>query len=136
MRMEINRMVLAGYVGNIPEIRYTQDGKKIGTMSVATHRRGKESFTDWHRVVTYHEGIADIMEKQVERGSYVYAEGRLQTRKWQDKQGRDHYTTEIILDLEDHILLVSKHEKYQASHKTPLTDFLAEGENPEEKDEN
>jgi single-strand DNA-binding protein len=128
MRMEINRMILTGYVGNIPEIRYTQDGKKIGTMSVATHRRGKESLTDWHRVVTYDEALADVMEKDIERGSYVYVEGRLQTRKWQDKQRRDHYTTEVILDLEDHLLLVLKREKHQVQSTTPLKDFLAENE--------
>jgi single-strand DNA-binding protein len=129
MKVEINRVVLTGYVGNIPEIRYTQDGKKIGTMSVATHRRGKESFTDWHRVVTYDEALADMMERDIERGSYVYVEGRLQTRKWKDKQQRDHYTTEVILDGEDHVLLVLKREKHQFHHETLLRDFLEEDEN-------
>jgi len=129
MRTEINRVVLTGYVGNVPEIRYTSDGKKIGTMSVATHRREKESFTDWHRVVTYDESLADIMEKEVERGSYVYVEGRLQTRKWQDKLHKDHYTTEVILDFTDHSLLVLKHEKYQVVQgPSLLKEFLEERE--------
>jgi single-strand DNA-binding protein len=133
MRMEINRVVLTGYVGNMPEIRYTQDGKKIGTMGVATHRstqgRGKEeSFTDWHRVVTYDEIFADMMEREIERGSYVYVEGRLQTRKWKDKQHRDHYTTEVILDLEDHLLLVLKREKHQFQSIPTLKEFLEERE--------
>lgn len=124
MRTEINRVILTGYVGNLPEIRCTQDGRKIGTMSVATHR--KESLTDWHRVVTYDEAAVNIMEKEIERGSYVYVEGRLQTRKWQDKQHKDHYTTEVILDLEEHLLLVLKHDKYQFHQGNLLKDFLEE----------
>ena len=120
MRTELNRVVLAGYVAGKPEIRYTKEGKQIGTMTVATHRK---ELTDWHRVVGYNEDLVTRMEQEVDKGSYVYVEGRLQTRKWTDKLEHVHYVTEVILEM----LLVLKHEKHELPPIPSLEEFL-EGE--------
>ena len=117
MKKEINRVVLVGYAASIPEIRVTQDGKRIATLTIATHRK---DVTDWHRLVALDEGIIDVMEREAEKGSYVYAEGRLQTRKWQDKNHQDHYTTEIVLE----IFLVIKQEKPTFPKESLLREFL------------
>lgn len=119
MKKEINRVVLVGYSATVPEIRVTQDGKRIGTLTIATHR--KEA-TDWHRLVAFDEGIVDVMERDAEKGSYVYAEGKLQTRKWVDKHHQDRYTTEIILDM----FLPIKHEKRDLPKESMLKDYMAE----------
>ena len=117
MRKEINRVVLVGYAASIPEIRVAQDGKRIATLTIATHRKDA---TDWHRLIAFDEGIIDVMEREAEKGSYVYAEGRLQTRKWQDKNHQGRYTTEIVLE----IFLVIKQEKHTFPKESLLREFL------------
>lgn len=91
-------------MGRDPEVRFTQDNKKIVNMSIATSESWKDrntgerrEKTEWHRVVIFSEGLANIAEKYLRKGSTVYIEGQLQTRKWQDKDGQDRYTTEIAL---------------------------------------
>ena len=102
MAGSVNKVILVGNLGKDPEIRHTQDGRKIANFSVATSEswRDKNSGekrerTEWHAVVIF-GALADVVERYVAKGSKVYIEGSLQTRKWQDKQGNDRYTTEIV----------------------------------------
>lgn len=99
----INKVILVGTLGRDPEIRTTQDGKKIANLSVATSERWKDKSgerkekTEWHRVVIFNEGLAGVAESYLKKGGKVYLEGSLQTRKWQDKDGNDKYSTEVVL---------------------------------------
>jgi single-strand DNA-binding protein len=99
-----NLAILIGNVGKDPEIRMTRDGKKIANFSVAT----SESWTDkgsgerrdqteWHNVVVFNERVADVVEKYLRKGHKVAVEGQIKSRKWQDKNGQDRYTTEIVI---------------------------------------
>ncbi len=98
----VNRVTLIGNLGNDPDIRYTASGAAVANISLATTAswRDKESGeqqerTEWHRVIFFSQ-LAEIVGKYLRKGSKVYIEGRLQTRKWQDKEGNDRYTTEIV----------------------------------------
>ena len=100
----LNKATLIGNLGADPEIRYTQDGKPIASLSIATsdkwHDRAtgiKKERTEWHRVSVFNEGLCKIIENYVRKGSRVYVEGKLQTRKWQDQNGHERYSTEITL---------------------------------------
>ena len=105
MAGSVNKVILVGNLGRDPEVRHTQDGKKIVNMSIATSEtwrdRGtgeRKERTEWHRVVIFNENLAEIAEKYLHKGSKIYIEGQLQTRKWQDQQsGQDRYTTEVVL---------------------------------------
>lgn len=104
MAGSVNKVILVGNLGRDPEVRHTQDNKKIVNMSVATSETWKDRSTgerrertEWHRVVIFSEGLANIAEQYLRKGSKVYIEGALQTRKWQDQSGQDKYTTEVVL---------------------------------------
>ncbi|MFW2391410.1 MAG: single-stranded DNA-binding protein [Methyloceanibacter sp.] len=104
MAGSINKVILIGNLGADPEVRHTQDGRPIVNLRVATsdswrdkntgERREK---TEWHRVVIFSEGLAKIAEQYLKKGSKVYLEGALQTRKWEDQSGQERYTTEVVL---------------------------------------
>lgn len=99
----INKVILVGNLGRDPEVRYMPDGGAITNVSIATtdtwkDKSGeKQEKTEWHRVVFYSR-LAEIAGEYLKKGSQVYVEGRLQTRKWQDKDGVEKYTTEIVAD--------------------------------------
>jgi single-strand DNA-binding protein len=102
MARGINKVILIGNLGNDPEVRYTAGGAAVANISLATTDswRDKESGeqqerTEWHRIVFFGR-LAEIVGEYLRKGSQVYVEGRLQTRKWQDKEGNDRYTTEIV----------------------------------------
>ncbi|MEC9369651.1 MAG: single-stranded DNA-binding protein [Pseudomonadota bacterium] len=104
MSGSVNKVILIGNLGADPEIRHTQDGRPVANLRVATSEswRDKNSGerkekTEWHRVVIFNEGLCRIVEQYLKKGSKVYLEGQLQTRKWQDQQGEDRYTTEVVL---------------------------------------
>ena len=104
MAGSVNKVTLVGNLGRDPEIRSMQDGGKIVQLSIATSEtwRDKNSGerrerTEWHRVVIFNEQLAKIAEQYLRKGSSVYLEGQLQTRKWTDQQGQEKYTTEIVL---------------------------------------
>jgi len=104
MSGSVNRVIIAGNLGKDPEIRTTQSGDRIANLSVATSEtwRDKQSGerkerTEWHRVVIFGDALAGVAEKYLRKGSKVYLEGQLQTRKWQDQSGADRYSTEIVL---------------------------------------
>ena len=100
----VNRVTLLGRLGNDPEIKHTQSGTAICNLSIATSEtwRDKQSGdrkekTEWHRVVIFHEPLVKVAEQYLKKGSQVYIEGQLQTRKWQDNSGNDRYMTEVVL---------------------------------------
>ncbi|NVJ51914.1 MAG: single-stranded DNA-binding protein [Gammaproteobacteria bacterium] len=101
----INKVILVGNLGNDPEIRYTANGGAIANLSIATSEQWKDrnsgemrEKTEWHRVVIFGK-LAEIAGEYLRKGSQVYLEGKLQTRKWQDQQGQDKYTTEVVIDI-------------------------------------
>tara|TARA_Y100000588_G_C13887211_1_gene767072 strand:- start:202 stop:669 length:468 start_codon:yes stop_codon:yes gene_type:complete len=100
----VNKVILLGNLGRDPEIRSMQNGNKMANFSIATSKRWKDKSTQeqkektsWHNIVVFGDGLVDIVEKYVKKGSKIYVEGELQTRKWQDQEGKDRYTTEVIL---------------------------------------
>src|SRR5437899_91578 len=104
MAGSVNKVILVGNLGKDPEIRRTQDGRPIANLSVATSDTWRDKATgerkektEWHRVVIFNEGLCRIAEQYLKKGSKVYLEGQLQTRKWQDQSGQDKYTTEVVL---------------------------------------
>ena len=104
MAGSINKVILVGNLGRDPEVRSTQDGSKIVNLSIATSERWKDrnsgeqrERTEWHRVVIFNENLARVAEQYLRKGSTVYLEGQLQTRKWTDQQGVEKYTTEVVL---------------------------------------
>jgi single-strand DNA-binding protein len=104
MAGSVNKVILVGNLGADPEIRQTQDGRPIANLRVATSEswRDKNSGerrerTEWHRVVIFSEGLCKIAEQYLRKGSKVYLEGQLQTRKWEDQSGSERYTTEVVL---------------------------------------
>lgn len=102
MARGVNKVILVGNLGKDPEIRYAPSGQAIANITIATSESWKDKNTgekqektEWHRVVFFSR-LAEIVGEYLKKGSQVYIEGRLQTRKWQDKEGRDRYTTEIV----------------------------------------
>ena len=104
MSGSVNKVILVGNLGRDPEIRNLQDGAKIVHLSVATSERWKDrqsgeqrEKTEWHRVVIFNERLADVAERFLRKGSKIYVEGALQTRKWTGNDGVEKYTTEVVL---------------------------------------
>ncbi len=104
MAGSVNKVILIGNLGADPEIRRTQDGRPIANLRIATSEswRDKNSGerkekTEWHSVVIFNEGLCKVAEQYLKKGSTVYIEGQLQTRKWQDQSGADRYSTEVVL---------------------------------------
>ncbi len=102
--MTVNKVILVGNLGRDPEIRYTANQDAVANVTIATSETWKDrqsgekqERTEWHRVVFFRR-LAEIVNEYLKKGSQVYIEGRLQTRKWQDQSGQDRYTTEIVAD--------------------------------------
>jgi len=104
MAGSVNKVILIGNLGRDPEVRHAQDGSKIVNLNVATSESWKDKAsgerkekTEWHRVVVFNDRIADIAERYLKKGSKVYIEGALQTRKWTDQSGAEKYSTEVVI---------------------------------------
>ena len=104
MAGSVNKVILIGNLGADPEIRRTQDGRPIANLRIATSDSWRDKTTgerrektEWHRVVIFNENLCRIAEQYLKKGSKVYIEGALQTRKWQDQSGQDRYSTEVVL---------------------------------------
>lgn len=105
MAGSINRVILIGNLGADPEVKSTQGGRPVANLSIATSETWRDRATgerkektEWHRVVIWNEGLCKVAEQYLRKGSKVYLEGSLQTRKWQDKDGNDKYSTEVVLN--------------------------------------
>ncbi|MBY5442304.1 single-stranded DNA-binding protein [Rhizobium leguminosarum] len=104
MAGSVNKVILIGNVGADPEIRRTQDGRPIANIRLATSETWRDrnsgerrEKTEWHTIVVFNEGLCKVVEQYVKKGAKLYIEGQLQTRKWQDQQGQDRYSTEVVL---------------------------------------
>jgi single-strand DNA-binding protein len=104
MAGSVNKVIIVGNVGRDPEIRSTNNGTRIANLSVATSESWKDKQTgerrektEWHRIVVWPEHLVGVVERFISKGTKVYIEGSLQTRKWTDNQGQEKYTTEIVL---------------------------------------
>ena len=118
----VNKVIIVGNLGQDPEVRVTNNGVSIATLSVATSESWKDQQgeqvekTEWHRVVAF-KRLAEIMGEYLHKGSKVYIEGKLTTRKWQDQQGQDRYTTEVVAS--EMQMLDSKGDAPQRAPKPP-----------------
>jgi single-strand DNA-binding protein len=104
MAGSVNKVILIGHLGKDPEVRSLQNGGKVCTLRLATSENWKDRATgerqertQWHSVVIFNDNLAGIAERYLKKGSKVYVEGQLETRKWQDQQGQERYTTEVVL---------------------------------------
>jgi single-strand DNA-binding protein len=100
----VNKVILVGHLGRDPEIRTTQAGARVATLSLATSESWKDRTTgerrektEWHRVVVFNDSLVGVVERFLKKGSKVYLEGQLETRKWTDRGGQERYTTEVVL---------------------------------------
>lgn len=118
MAGSINKVILVGNLGRDPEVRATQDGREICNLAIATSESWKDKSsgerkekTEWHRVVIFNENLTRIAKEYLRKGSKVYLEGQLQTRKWTDKDGQEKYSTEIVLqNYNGNLTLLDKRE--------------------------
>ncbi len=116
MSGSLNKVTLIGNLGSDPEVRMTNSGSKVVNISVATTESWRDKQTgerkdktEWHRVVIFNPGLCDVAEKYLKKGSKVYLEGALQTRKWQDNNGQDKYSTEIVMQgFNSNLLMLDK----------------------------
>ena len=104
MAGSVNKVILLGNLGQDPDVRTMQSGKKVATMSIATSDSWKDKDTgekkektEWHRIVVFNEGLIGVVENYIKKGTKLYIEGALQTRKWTDDAGTEKYTTEIVI---------------------------------------
>lgn len=120
----INKVILVGNVGRDPEIRTTQDGKEIASVTLATSESWKDKAsgerkekTEWHRISVFSDGLVNIIKNYVKKGSKLYIEGTLQTRKWVDNTGVERYTTEVVLQgFSAVLLMLDRHNGDNGSH--------------------
>ena len=123
MAKDLNKVMLTGYLGADPEMRYTPQGSAVTTFRVASGRTWKSADgtqhddTEWFRIVAW-EKLGEICNQYLTKGTRVYVEGRLQTRKWQDKEGQDRYTSEVIAS--DMIILSSKQDRPSSDYEAPI----------------
>src|SRR6187455_1039337 len=104
MAGSVNKVILVGNLGRDPEVRSMQDGRSMVNMSIATSENWRDrqsgerkERTEWHRVVIFNEKLAEVAQKYVRKGSKIYVEGQLSTRKWTDQSGQERYTTEVVI---------------------------------------
>ena len=127
MAKDLNKVMLTGYLGADPEMRYTAQGSAVTTFRVASGRSWKSADgtqhddTEWFRIVAW-DKLGEICNQYLTKGTRVYVEGRLQTRKWQDKEGQDRYTSEVIAS--DMIILSSKQDRPSSDYEAPAEEDM------------
>ncbi|HCD6619689.1 TPA: single-stranded DNA-binding protein [Pseudomonas aeruginosa] len=129
MARGINRVTLVGNVGGDPEVRYTADGKAVANITLATTETWKDKQsgqqkerTEWHRVVFFGR-LAEIVGEYVGKGTLLYVEGSLRTRKWKDKDGNDQYTTEVSVDLDGTMQVLARGRAKEGDNPPPVDDM-------------
>ncbi|MGH6981763.1 MAG: single-stranded DNA-binding protein [Stellaceae bacterium] len=144
MAGSLNKVTLIGNVGKDPEIRSTSSGTWIANFTLATseswkdkHSGEKRERTEWHRVACFNEHLTKIIEKYIRKGSKLYIEGKLQTRKWTDKDGSDRYTTEVVLQAFNGTVLMldSGGSRGDAHEETHRDNGRAAARNPADLDD-
>ena len=140
MSGSINKVILVGNLGRDPEIRAMQNGDKVVQLSIATSDRWKDKTsgeqrerTEWHRVVIFNDGIGRIAEQYLKKGSTVYIEGQLQTRKWTDQSGQEKYTTEIVLQrYRGELTLLGSRSNSEATNETQSNEINQSNKKPDD----
>ncbi len=140
MSGSINKVILVGNLGRDPEIRAMQNGDKVVQLSIATSDRWKDKTsgeqrerTEWHRVVIFNDGIGRIAEQYLKKGSTVYIEGQLQTRKWTDQSGQEKYTTEIVLQrYRGELTLLGSRSNSEAANETQSNEINQNNKKPDD----
>ena len=129
----VNKVILVGNLGNDPDVRTMQSGDKVVNLSIATSEKWKDKTTgekrentQWHRVVVFNKGLVNVCENYLKKGSKIYIEGQLETRKWTDSNGIEKYSTEVMLRPFNSTLamLDSKGDTQQAPQPAPVQDEL------------
>ena len=117
MAQSLNRAEVIGNLGRDPEIRSFQNGGRVATISIATSERFKDRSTgdytertEWHRIASYHPFFVDLLSQHGKKGRRVFVSGRLQTRKWTDRNGTDHYATEIVIPPGGQLLFLDRRD--------------------------
>lgn len=125
MAGSLNKVILIGHVGRDPEIRSTNDGKEIASLTLATSESWKDRVTgekkektEWHRVVVFSEGLVGVIKSYIKKGSKIYIEGALHTRKWNDQNGVEKYTTEIVMQAYNSTLIMLDGNKNSPSNSS------------------
>lgn len=129
--MSVNKVILIGRLTADPEIRRTNSGKPIANFSLATSESWKDKSTgerkektEFHRIVVFNEGLCKVIEEYLKKGSKVYLEGQLQTRKWQDKDGNDRWSTEIVLQgFSSNLTMLDTNKGDQSSQQSSSQDY-------------
>ncbi|HBO1502179.1 TPA: single-stranded DNA-binding protein [Pseudomonas aeruginosa] len=129
MARGINRVTLVGNVGGDPEVRYTADGKAVANITLATGETWKDKQTgqqkertEWHRVVFFGR-LAEIVGEYVGKGTLLFVEGSLRTRKWKDKEGNDQYTTEVSVDFDGTMQVLARGRAKEGDNPPPVDDM-------------
>jgi single-strand DNA-binding protein len=130
MAYSVNKVILVGNVGKDPETRVSNHGYKTSTLTLATSQRWKDKQggemkekTEWHKIVVFNPHLVEVVEKYIRKGSKLYVEGALTTRKWADKQGVDHYTTEVVLSaFNGELVLLSEKSHNSDLNQEKVTD--------------
>lgn len=127
MAGSINKVILVGNIGQEPQIRTMSNGQKVATFSLATSDQWKDKQTgevkknvEWHRIVVFNPNLIEVVERMVQKGTRLYLEGQLRTRKWQDKSGLDCYTTEVILNGFNATLVIAANGKESGRSVPPV----------------
>ena len=147
MAGSVNKVILVGNLGKDPEVRTFQSGGQVCSFSVATSETWKDKSTgerrektEWHNVSIFSEGLARVAQQYLKKGSKVYLEGQLETRKWQDKEGKDRYTTDVVLrQFNSSLVLLDRREggggDYGARESMPASGGSSGGQSFELDDE-
>ncbi len=127
----VNKTILVGRVGKDPEVKTFQSGGRVASLTLATSESWKDKATgekkertEWHKVSIFNESLVGVVERFVKKGSKLYLEGQLETRKWQDQSGKDNYSTEIVLrPYKGEIVLLDNKEKQEYSEPQGISDI-------------
>jgi single-strand DNA-binding protein len=138
----LNKVMLIGNLGADPEVKTFSNGGKVCNLRVATSESWKDKNTgekqertEWHTVAVFNEGLAGVCERFLKKGSKVYLEGQLQTRKWQDQSGNDRYSTEVVLRGPNAVMTMLDGAKGSGGSDTPRQSYQAPASNPAELDD-
>lgn len=135
MSGSLNKATLIGNVGKDPEIRSTNDGKEIANLVLATSESWTDKLsgerkekTEWHRITCFNPGLVNVIKNYVKKGSKLYIEGQIQTRKWQDQSGQDRYTTEIVLQgYNSTLTMLDRQSSAGSASSSPANDGFSSG---------
>lgn len=142
--MSVNKVILVGNLGKDPEIRQTQSGNDIANFSLATTEQWKDkatgekkSKTEWHNIVVFQSGLVTLIKNFVKKGTKVYLEGSLQTRKWTDKNNTERYSTEVVLQgFNSNFTILGSTQQQNPTSKNPHQELKQDGYQPQQKNSN